>query len=143
VLNFVLFSRYRVKFCEPRLRRRRNSTISRLPIRKLGFDAVREVHFGFASATLKSLGNLSCYAGPWVDRHSAAEGLCGTTYEVMLAPSFEIDAINNLYGGWGGFFTLPFERGRSRGKSIARDQYKLAFGSESVINAWCCVEWKR
>src|SRR5882724_5892728 len=23
------------------------------------------------------------------------------------------------------------------------DQYKLAFGLESVINAWCCVEWKR
>ena len=27
--------------------------ISRLPIRKVGFDAVRGVHFGFASATLK------------------------------------------------------------------------------------------
>jgi hypothetical protein len=65
----------------------------------------------------------------------------------MLAPSFEIDAINNLYGAWG-FFTLPFEReelGRvySRYRTFACDQYKLAFGLESVINAWCCVEWKQ
>src|SRR5260370_6469433 len=94
-VEFVLFSRHRVKLCEPRLRRRRNSTISRVPIRKLGFDAVREVHFGFASATLKVLVRLKLpspgYARRWARRNSASEGLCGTTYEVMLAPSLEIE----------------------------------------------------
>src|ERR1700730_7314936 len=40
-VEFCLFSRHRVKLCETRLRRGRSSTISRLPVGKLGFGAVR------------------------------------------------------------------------------------------------------